>query len=98
MKEYSEEGSKQTRLRIRLALAAYAYEIENDPIISDAEYDKLALEVNLDIPTHRPDLDKWFKENFNPSTGIWIYNHPELKKIEYLLHTNFRPKKDLGDA
>lgn len=70
--------------RILVSLYAYAYEIANHSIISDFEYDQLSLEVakNISISTDRSDLDEWFRENFNPSTGMWIYNHPELDLIK----------------
>lgn len=72
---------KVRRDRIRLALAAYSYEILNISIIDDAAYDVLALEVhkNRDTITGHP-LDLFFKEEFNPYTGAWIHSYPE----EYL--------------
>ena len=67
--------------RIRVAVWAYAYEIANNPIASDAEYDKLAASVDLSVSTSRPDLDDWFRKNFQPHTGQWIHHHPELHFI-----------------
>ena len=75
---------RETKLRILLSAAAYAYEINNDPICSDAEFDSASRLVNLDIKTTRPDLDAFFKEHFDPSTGIWIHQHPELAKVKAL--------------
>ena len=73
----------QTKLRILLACAAYAYEFEPDkePLCSDGEFDEFSQMVDLSIATTRPDLDAFFKEHFDPSTGVWIHNHPELDKI-----------------
>lgn len=83
-------GEYQTWLRIRLSIAAFAYEFDATSIISDAEFDKLCLEVDTSIATARPDLDKWFKRNFNSATGMWIRGHPELKKIEALYTKHWR--------
>jgi len=37
--------------RIKLSVAAYAYEVHNNSIMSDADFDKLALEINLNTFT-----------------------------------------------
>lgn len=76
---------KQTRLRIKLAIAAYAYEINNDSIMSDADFDEKCLEVDTSIETGNTELDDFFKKEFDPSTGQWIHKHPEKRKIGYLL-------------
>lgn len=55
------------RARIKIAVMAYAYEIADDALVSDEEYDKL--------------LDDFFKDEFTPDTGMWIHNHPEIDKI-----------------
>lgn len=72
---------KQIRLRIRLSVAAYAYEMCDDSIISDAEFDRKCLEIDPSIETGNKKLDKFFKEEFDPSTGQWIHKHPELNGI-----------------
>lgn len=88
--EYTPERQKEIKNRIKVALAAAAYEIYDDPIITDAEFDKLAREIDLTIETDRPDLDKWFKDNFSSSTGMWIYKHPELNRIKGILESVYR--------
>ena len=50
--------------------------------MSDAEFDALALEIDLDRSTARPDMDDWFIDNFTPATGLWVYNHPEPGGLE----------------
>lgn len=75
---------QERRLRIRLSLAAYAYEVFSDPIMSDAEYDRLSQEVDLTAVTGRDDLDRWWRENFSPDTSLWIHKHPEKQKLEAL--------------
>lgn len=74
----------ERRHRIRLSVFAYAYEYEATSLISDVEYDKLSREVDLTIPTGNSKLDKWFKKNFEPDTGMWIRKHPELAKVRAL--------------
>ena len=78
---WGSEIEKQIRLRIRLSVAAYAYEMCDDSIISDAEFDKKCLEIDPSIETGNKKLDKFFKEEFDPSTGQWIHKHPELNGI-----------------
>ena len=67
--------------RIRLSVAAYAYEYLDESIMSDAEFDKMCREVDLKIDTGNKKMDNFFKKHFDPSTGQWIRKHPELKKI-----------------
>lgn len=75
---------QERRNRIRLSLAAYAYELENKSIISDDEFDKLSLQIDPKISTGNIKLDKFFRKQFDPSTGMWIYKHPELDKLQRL--------------
>ena len=75
---------KETHRRIKLSIAAYAYEVESDPIMSDGDFDEMCSKINLSVNTSRPDMDKWFRENFQPHTGQWIHKHPQLKRIKQL--------------
>lgn len=77
---------RQTFIRIRLSLAAYAYELENRTIMSDAAFDQMCLEVDPAVTTGNPRLDRFFAEAFDPSTGVWIHKHPELDRVRDLLH------------
>lgn len=77
-------------LRIRLALAAYAYEFEGDSIMSDAEFDRLSLEVDTSIPTGNRKLDNFFRKHFDPSTGQWVHMHPEKGKLRQLYFNHYR--------
>ncbi len=72
----------EIRKRIRLSVAAYAYEIHSDPIMSDQEFDKLAQSVDLKIDTGNSEMDEWFRSNFQSYTGQWIHNHPCQKRLE----------------
>jgi hypothetical protein len=57
--------------------------------MTDGEYDSLSLQVDTSISTGNKTLDKFFKDSFDPSTGQWIYNHPELERIEQLYNKFF---------
>lgn len=73
---------EETQLRIRVAVYAWAYEVHDDPLVSDAVFDHTARKVDLERSTSRPDIDEWFRDNFNPSTGVWVRSHPEPEGLE----------------
>lgn len=73
---------EERRKRIRASLAAYAYEILNSPIMSDADFDALCLSIDPSIRTGKRVLDLFFKTEFNPHTGQWIHAHPQLDLIK----------------
>ena len=77
---------REKRNRILLTLWAYAYEIKNKPMVSDRLFDCLATYIDPAIETGR--LDEWWRENFNPATGMWIHNHPELHLVEVMYVSN----------
>lgn len=72
----------ETRRRIRVAVAAWAYERHADPIMSDAEYDALARSIDLDRSTANSEMDNWFALNFEPHTGAWVWGHPDREGLE----------------
>lgn len=72
----------ERRRRIRVAAAAYAYEYEDDPIMDDATFDALCLEVDPQFATGNDVLDKFFREEFSPDTGSWVGSHPEFAKLK----------------
>ena len=71
----------ERRRRIRLAVAAYAYEFMNDSVMSDHEFDRLSEQVDLTVSTGNRKLDSFFKKNFEPATGMWVRKHPEKDKL-----------------
>jgi hypothetical protein len=77
----------QIWLRIRLSIAAYAYEFCDNSIMSDAQFDRMCDGIKPSIKTGNKLMDKFFKEKFDPSTGQWIHQHPELDKIKHLYET-----------
>ena len=81
---------KQIRLRIKLSVAAYAYEFNDTSIITDAEFDKMCLEIDPTISTGNPMMDAFFKTKFDPSTGQWIHAHPDLKGIKNIFEKYYK--------
>jgi hypothetical protein len=84
------EFCSETRNRIKLSVAAYAYEIKDNPIMSDADFDELASKIDTSVSTTNPRLDYFFAKNFQSDTGMWIHKHPELSKIEYLYERYYK--------
>ena len=74
----------ERRNRIRLSVFAYAYEFENESLISDGEYDTLSYMIKTDRSTGNKKLDAFFRKHFEPDTGMWIRIHPELDKVRAL--------------
>ena len=62
-------------------------------LMSDAEFDELALKINPEEKTGNRKLDNFFKKHFQPDTGMWIRVHPELGKLDYIYTTYFKDKK-----
>ena len=84
----------EIRNRIRLSVAAYAYEYRDDAIMSDAEFDELALKIKPEEKTGNRKLDNFFKKHFQPDTGMWIHAHPEIEKLSNIYQTYFKDKKN----
>lgn len=74
----------ETRNRIKIAVAAYAYEVMDDPIMSDAEFDRLARAIRPSVMTGNFPCDMFFATAFNPSTGSWVRSHPGYGKLHGL--------------
>jgi hypothetical protein len=82
--------NQEIRNRIRLSVAAYAYEIDNNEIMSDSEFDKLAYSINVKEKTGNRKLDNFFRKHFKPDTGMWIHSHPEKNKIQALYEKYYK--------
>lgn len=67
----------ERRNRIRLSVAAYAYELLNETIMSDAEFDALAMSIQPSMSTGHAVLDRFFMAQFDPFTGLWVRKHPD---------------------
>lgn len=72
---------QERRNRIRISVYAYAYEMRDNSLISDSEYDVLARRINPAVTTGNHKLDLFFQKHYSPDTGMWIRSHPELDGI-----------------
>lgn len=88
-KKWGNSVEREIKRRIMISIYAFAYEIENDSLISDGEYDKLAMELDLEIRTGNKIMDRFFENEFDASTGMWIYKHPGLERIKELYFEYF---------
>ena len=84
----------ERRNRIRLAVWAYAYEFLDDPLVSDEEFDALALQINPAVKTGNRKLDRFFATEFSPSTGMWVRKHPDQRG----LHRTYKRLKALKET
>ena len=75
----------EVKNRIDLSAAAYAYEYMNISIMTDAEFDVLSLKIDPQLSTGNKKMDKFFKKQFDPSTGMWIHKHPEKNKLRRIV-------------
>lgn len=80
--------------RIQVAAWAWAYEVESDPIVEDAEFDRVCRLIRPAMSTGRPDLDAFFRTQFNPSTGMWVHHHPEKHKLARVCRAMRRRKAE----
>lgn len=87
-------SSTEIRNRIRLSIAAFSYEYRADPILTDAQFDELSKQIQPDLSTGHKLLDTFFREEFNPDTGLWIHKHPELRKLEVIYNKYFNKEND----
>ena len=92
-KKFHEPINQEIKNRIRLSVAAYAYEMRNDEIMSDKEFDSLALKVNPQEKTGNRKLDNFFKKHFQPDTGMWIRKHPDINGIAHIYELYYKKKK-----
>lgn len=83
------EVEVERRRRIILSITAYAYEVMNVSLVSDADFDAECLKVDLSIDTENAEMDVWFRKWFQPHTGMWIRNHPHLGRIHQLAKEHF---------
>ena len=88
--------NEEIKNRIRIAIAAWAYEYANDPIMSDSDYDELSRKIDLSKKTGNELMDKFFEESFHPDTGMWIHEHPELDKLQALYEKYYKREGFIG--
>ena len=76
--------NQETRNRIKVSVAAYAYEYLDTSIISDSEYDALSQQIDIKKKTGNEMLDNFFEKHFIADTGMWVHKHPEKEKLKNL--------------
>ena len=76
-----ERVSQEIRNRIKLSVYAYSYEFLAVSLVDDHAFDALAYSIDTTIKTGNEKMDKFFEEEFHPSTGMWIHSHPERHLI-----------------
>lgn len=81
---------REVHRRIKLTVWAYAYEIANTSLVSDDEFDRECMAVDVRIDTGRPELDEWWRGHFQAHTGQWIHGHPELARVAELFNNEYR--------
>ncbi len=84
----------EVRRRIRVSVGAYAYEIANKPIMTDADWDYAASQINRWMGTCHPILDEFFVTEFSPMTAMWIHNHPDLAGIRRIFTRYYSALRD----
>lgn len=75
--------------RILLSVAAFAYELRSHSIMPDWKYDQLCKQVDVSIDTGNAEMDAFFREHFNPDTGMWIWQHPDQDGLERIYEKYF---------
>jgi len=98
-KKHDDRVSEEIRRRILVATWAYAYEILSENLVPDHVYDEEAQKIDLSISTSystrdNSEIDKWFRENFKPNTGSWVWNHPDKKGLHRYYEAIKRNQKE----
>lgn len=75
-------SDEEKKRRIQVVMWAYAYEIENDSLVSDFVYDDTCRKIDLSVDTDDPEMDAWFREHFFPDSGMWVYKHPHFDRLK----------------
>jgi hypothetical protein len=81
--------NQEIRNRIRVSVAAYAYEYLDQAIMSDADFDVLCKSINPALTTGNAKLDTFFRDCFSADTGMWIHKHPEKDKLKNICSNYF---------
>jgi|TARA_B110000211_G_scaffold211123_1_gene249731 hypothetical protein len=88
---------QEIKNRVKISVAAFAYEYLNSPIMSDADFDSLAQQINITKQTGNKTLDTFFEKYFTPDSGVWIHKHPEKNKLEYLYKEYYHEQYNIKD-
>lgn len=88
--EWGSEVEQEVRHRIRLSVAAYSYEFEDESIMTDGEFDEMCLSIRPRMNTGNERMDRFFRNHFDPSTGQWIRKHPEIERIKQIYEKHYK--------
>jgi hypothetical protein len=84
----------ETKRRIDVSLWAYAYEYLNHSVVDDYTYDRVSAEINPEVSTGNDTMDAFFRDKFEPYTGMWIYGHPEKPKLKHIALKHLKLRKN----
>ena len=82
--------NQEIKNRIKISVAAFAYEYLNSPIMSDADFDSLSQQIDIKKQTGNKMLDTFFEKHFTVDSGMWIHKHPEKTKLKYLYEEYYK--------
>ena len=82
--------NQEIKNRIKISVAAFAYEYLNSPIMSDADFDSLSQKIDVKKQTGNKMLDTFFEKHFTVDSGMWIHKHPEKTKLKYLYEEYYK--------
>tara|TARA_R110000772_G_scaffold78228_1_gene167844 strand:+ start:135 stop:338 length:204 start_codon:yes stop_codon:yes gene_type:complete len=49
--------------------------------MTDHKFDELSNKIRPTVNTGKNKLDNFFKEHFEPATGMWVRHHPDKQKL-----------------
>jgi hypothetical protein len=75
--------------RIRVSLAAWAYEVHDVSVMADHEFDEMCLQIDPKVSTGHRVMDRFFRTKFDPNTGSWVHQHPERARLEAIFRRYF---------
>lgn len=87
--DLTKEQKDQKKTRERLALWTYAKVFNHYTIVADHVYDANVLMYDPRIKTDCAELDKFFKEKFNPNDPNWIKLYPRMSELEDIYEAMF---------
>ena len=85
IKLYTEQQiDTEKRNRIRVAVAAYAYVVEDDQIMTEADFDELSMSISPQMDTGNPLIDAFFADEFSTADATWVLRHPEYERVSHI--------------
>jgi hypothetical protein len=107
--DHRTEVELERSYRIRLSVAAFAYEFGHELIMDDGTFDSLAKKVRPEMSTTEDvtdpaqadrykKLDEFFRQEFSADTGQWIHKHPELPLIEAVYFKHYHGKMNTNNG